>query len=67
MLTFKTVRLESLDMMNNDDTVDRLRATVAASPDNATRIQGAEWHLFQGAQEELLQFLTENGISYVLH
>ncbi|NLE37879.1 MAG: hypothetical protein GX621_07630, partial [Pirellulaceae bacterium] len=31
------------------------------------RIDAAVWHFYQGAQQELLDFLTEHGIQYVVH
>jgi RHS repeat-associated protein len=31
------------------------------------RINGAEWHFYQGAQKELLDFLSQNGIRSVVH
>jgi hypothetical protein len=31
------------------------------------QIRGAEWHFFQGAQNNLLNFLPENGIKPVVH
>jgi hypothetical protein len=31
------------------------------------RIKGAHWHFFQGAQQETLDFLTQNGIKYSLY
>lgn len=31
------------------------------------RIKGAHWHFFQGAQQEVLDFLTQNGIKYTVH
>jgi hypothetical protein len=31
------------------------------------RIRGAHWHFFQGAQKELLDFLTTNGITYTVY
>ncbi|MFC1597666.1 hypothetical protein ACFL5Q_07000, partial [Planctomycetota bacterium] len=31
------------------------------------RIKGAHWHFFQGAQKELLDFLTAHGIPYTVH
>jgi hypothetical protein len=30
-------------------------------------IKGAHWHFFQGAQREVLDFLTQNGIKYTVH
>jgi hypothetical protein len=31
------------------------------------RIDGAVWHFYQGAQRELLDFLRQHGIQYVVH
>jgi hypothetical protein len=31
------------------------------------RINGAHWHFYQGAQQDLLDFLTQNGIQYTVH
>ncbi len=31
------------------------------------QINGAHWHFFQGAQQEVLDFLTQNGIKYTVH
>lgn len=31
------------------------------------KIDGAHWHFFQGAQQELLDFLTSLGIQYTVH
>ena len=31
------------------------------------RIGGAVWHFYQGAQQKLLDFLTQHGIQYVVH
>ena len=31
------------------------------------RIKAAHWHFFQGAQKELLDFLTTLGIQYTVH
>ncbi len=31
------------------------------------RIKGAHWHFFQGADQELLDFLTLHGIEYTVH
>ena len=33
----------------------------------SNQIQGAVWHFFQGAKQELLDFLTLNDIKYVVH
>lgn len=30
-------------------------------------IRGAHWHFFQGAQKDLLDYLTQNGIKYTVH
>ena len=30
-------------------------------------IEGAHWHFWQGADRELLDFLTQNGIKYTVH
>ena len=30
-------------------------------------LEGAQWHFFQGAEPELLEFLEQNGIGYTLH
>ena len=30
-------------------------------------VVGVQWHFFQGAQKEVLDFLTENGIKYTVH
>lgn len=31
------------------------------------RIQGAHWHFFQGADQAVLDFLTQQGILYTVH
>jgi hypothetical protein len=31
------------------------------------RIQGAHWHFYQGAQQDVLDFLIESGITYTVH
>lgn len=31
------------------------------------QIKGARWHFFQGAKQETLNFLTQNGIQYSLY
>jgi RHS repeat-associated protein len=33
----------------------------------AGRIQGAHWHFFQGAQSDVLEYLTKEGISYTVY
>lgn len=31
------------------------------------QLRGAQWHFFQGAQDDLLMFLKDNGIGYTVH
>jgi hypothetical protein len=45
----------------------RLQALKDAELLASGEIRGSVWHFFQGAQQKLLDFLTENGIQYVVH